>query len=85
MDYSQIDYNNGYIDENGNFVYIKNFKNNLKRIEELKQKLTKYKEDVEQVKLFGMGRSDYEEKKKLCADIILELRELERLLSDSSK
>lgn len=46
----------------------------------LKQTLAKYKEDVEQVELFGMERTDYEEKKKLCADMILELRELEKQL-----
>ena len=50
------------------------------RIFELKQLLQKYKEDVEQVELFGMERADYEEKKKLCADIILELRTLEKQL-----
>lgn len=48
------------------------------RIAELKTLLQKYKEDVEQVELFGMERSDYEEKKKLCADFIIELRELEK-------
>lgn len=47
------------------------------RISELKQLLQKYKEDVEQVELFSMERSDYEEKKKLCVEMILELRELE--------
>lgn len=44
----------------------------------LKEKLQKYKEDVEQVELFGMERSDYQEKKQLCKDIVLELRQLER-------
>lgn len=48
------------------------------RIAELKTLLQKYKEDVEQVELFGMERSDYEEKKKLCADFIIELRNLEK-------
>lgn len=47
-------------------------------IPQLKQELTKWKEDVEQVELFGMDRSDYEEKKKRCAEIILELRVLEK-------
>lgn len=50
---------------------------NQERIIELKEQIAKYKEDVEQVELFGMERSDYEEKKQLCKDIILELRELE--------
>lgn len=47
-------------------------------IKEKKQLLSKYKEDVEQVELFGMVRSDYEEKKKLCEKLVLELRELEK-------
>lgn len=48
----------------------------------LKRQLVRYKEDVEQVELFGMERSDYEEKKKMCTDIILELRELEKTLKE---
>lgn len=44
----------------------------------LKEQLQKYKEDVEQVELFGMQRDDYEEKKSACATIILELRVLEK-------
>lgn len=48
-----------------------------------KQLLQKYKEDVEQVELFGMQRDDYEEKKELCKSIILQLRELEEQLKDS--
>ena len=43
-----------------------------------KQLLQKYKEDVEQVELFGMERADYEEKKQQCANMIVRLRELER-------
>lgn len=46
----------------------------------LKEELRKWKEDVEQVELFGMVREDYEEKKLRCAEIILELRELEKQL-----
>lgn len=49
-------------------------------IKTLKQELAKYKEDVEQVELFGMERADYEQKKTRCAEIILELRELEQKL-----
>ena len=45
-----------------------------------KYKLNKYKEDVEQVELFGMQRADYEEKKALCVQIIQELRTLENQL-----
>lgn len=40
--------------------------------------LKKYKYDVEQVDLFGMQRDDYEEKKALCAQLVRELRELEK-------
>ena len=51
---------------------------NMQRRQELKTLLNKYKEDVEQVELFGMERADYEEKKILCANMILELRQLEK-------
>ena len=54
----------------------------IERHSELKQKLKKYKEDVEQVELFSMERSDYEEKKKMCVDIIIELRELEKTIKE---
>ena len=47
------------------------------RINELKHQLQKYKEDVEQVELFGMEREDYEQKKLACKNIIIQLRELE--------
>ena len=47
------------------------------KIGKLKQQLKKYKEDVEQVELFGMERADYEEKKTQCVAIIEELRVLE--------
>ena len=52
------------------------------RILILKRELEKYKEDVEQVELFGMERADYEEKKTKCAEIILELRVLEKQLKE---
>ena len=48
-----------------------------------KQTLQKYKEDVEQVELFGMQRPDYEEKKQACIDIIEELRTLEKQLKEN--
>lgn len=48
------------------------------QIEQLKKQLTDYKYDVEQVELFGMQRDDYEQKKQMCVNIILQLRELER-------
>lgn len=52
------------------------------QIYEKKALLEKYKEDVEQVELFGMERADYEEKKRLCAEIIIELRELEKVVQN---
>lgn len=61
--------------KNGVFV-----DNPTQRIMELKQLLQKYKEDVEQVELFDMERSDYETKKQYCKNIILELRSLESQL-----
>lgn len=50
------------------------------QIGELKDLLHKYKEDVEQVELFGMERADYTEKKLKCAELIREIRELERMV-----
>ena len=51
-----------------------------KTIQEKKALLNKYREDVEQVDLFGMEREDYEEKKILCKQLVYELREMEALL-----
>ena len=51
-----------------------------KTIREKKALLNKYREDVEQVDLFGMERADYEEKKALCKQLVFELREMEALL-----
>ena len=45
-----------------------------------KATLTKYREDVEQVDLFGMERADYAEKKAACKTLVEELRELEKEL-----
>lgn len=54
------------------------------QIAQLKQQIAKYKEDVEQVELFGMQRDDYEQKKELCKNIILQLRELEKQLKEDN-
>ena len=64
-------------------VYVEYTEQELaqQHIGELKQILAKYKEDVEQVELFDMERADYADKKKACADIILQLRELEKNLA----
>lgn len=51
-------------------------------IYDLKCQLKKWKEDVEQVELFGMERADYEDKKTKCAEIIVKLRELEKELKE---
>lgn len=42
--------------------------------------LIKYREDVEQVDLFGMERADYAEKKAACKTLVEELRKLEKEL-----
>ena len=55
------------------------------RIFGLKLDLNNYKEDVEQVELFGMQRTDYEQKKEKCKNIILELRQLEAQINDINK
>jgi hypothetical protein len=52
------------------------------RIQNLKLQIAKYKEDVEQVELFGMERADYKEKKAQCVAIIEELRQLEAQLRE---
>lgn len=52
----------------------------LNQINAKKAMLTKYREDVEQVDLFSMTRVDYDEKKKLCKQLVEELRELEKKL-----
>lgn len=53
-------------------------------IAEKKAILQKFKEDVEQVELFGMERADYEEKKAQCVSIIQQLRELEAQIKESN-
>lgn len=51
-----------------------------KIIAEKKALLNKYREDVEQVDLFGMVRADYEEKKLACKTLVEELRVLEKFI-----
>lgn len=51
-------------------------------IAELKAEIIKVKEDVEQVELFGMERSDYTQKKARCVEIIQRLRVLEARLEE---
>ena len=71
---------NKIVAKNGELVDNTSSINAVARIKELKQQIAKFKEDIEQVELFGMERADYEEKKQLCKNIILELRELEEQL-----
>jgi superfamily II RNA helicase len=59
-------------------LYHNPHKEKLNRIHDLKAQLEKCKEDVEQVELFGMERTDYEYKKEQCRALILELRKLEK-------
>lgn len=65
-------------------VYVPYTEKELARIEigKLKQELEKWKEDVEQVELFGMERTDYEQKKTRCVEIIIQLRKLEKVVAD---
>lgn len=49
-----------------------------RKIAEKKALLNKYREDVEQVDLFGMERADYAEKKLACKTLVEELRVLEK-------
>lgn len=51
----------------------------------LKKEMQQAKEDVEQVELFGMERSDYVQKKARCIEIIESLRVLEQQLKELSK
>ena len=55
-----------------------------KTILEKKALLNKYREDVEQVDLFGMVRDDYAEKKEICKQLVYELRELEASFKNSA-
>lgn len=52
----------------------------LSLITKKKALLVKYREDVEQVDLFGMERADYAEKKAACKTLVEELRALEKEL-----
>ena len=52
----------------------------LSQIATKKALLNKYREDVEQVDLYGMERADYAEKKAVCKTLVEELRELEKEL-----
>ena len=65
-------------------VYIPYTEKELARIEigKLKQELARWKEDVEQVELFGMVRNDYEQKKNRCTEIIVQLRKLEKVVNN---
>lgn len=52
----------------------------LALIAKKKALLVKYREDVEQVDLFGMERVDYAKKKAACKTLVEELRALEKEL-----
>lgn len=69
---------------NGEIVDYVPIETNEQKIIRLKAELNKYKEDVEQVELFDMERADYQEKKARCAEIIIELRQLESEVRDVS-
>ena len=56
-----------------------------KEILKIKKTLEKYKEDVEQVELFGMERTDYADKKERCRSMVLRLRELQKQVGYSDE
>lgn len=49
---------------------------------EKKAQMDRYMEDIEQVVLLGIERSDFEEKKSLCKQLITEIRQLEKELGE---
>lgn len=87
IDVAGVEYQPAKTYEEEIFVYIPYTAGELakkqaeKQIYEKKALLKKYKEDVEQVGLFGMTRADYEDKKKACAKLVEELRELEKVVT----
>ena len=73
---------NEIVAQNGKLVDNTSKINAVARIKELKKQIAKFKEDVEQVELFKMERSDFEEKKQMCKNLVLELRKLENELKN---
>lgn len=49
---------------------------------EKKAQMDRYMEDIEQVVLLGIERSDFEEKKTLCRQLLTEIRQLEKELGE---
>ena len=49
---------------------------------EKKAQMDRYMEDIEQVVLLGIERSDLEEKKTLCRQLLTEIRQLEKELGE---
>ena len=51
---------------------------------EKKAQMDRYMEDIEQVVLLGIERSDFEEKKTLCRQLLTEIRQLEKELGEKN-
>lgn len=49
---------------------------------EKKAQMDRYMEDIEQVVLLDIERSDFEEKKTLCKQLLIEIRQLEKELGE---
>ena len=49
---------------------------------EKKAQMDRYMEDIEQVVLLDIERSDFEEKKTLCKLLLIEIRQLEKELGE---
>lgn len=49
---------------------------------EKKAQMDRYMEDIEQVVLLDIERSDFEEKKTLCIQLLAEIRQLEKELGE---
>lgn len=47
-----------------------------------KAQMDRYMEDIEQVVLLGIERSDFEEKKTLCRQLLTEIRQFEKELGE---
>ncbi len=69
--------------EGGRYCYNGEWFNNTQykppvNIAHLKALLTSYKYDMQQVDMFGIERDDYEEKKAMCRELILQIKDLEK-------
>ena len=52
---------------------------------EKKAQMDRYMEDIEQVVLLGIERSDFEEKKALCRQLLTEIKQIEKELGEKNE